>query len=145
MHLTRRSRHEKVSRISFSIQPRLLKEFDDVWRLMGYEERSKALQHVIRGTIGDHELKTSHESLVAGGILLLYDHTKPEIDHNITEIGHDYVSVIASSSHVHLDKEHCLDITTVRGKYGDVLKLERGLRRLDGVEQMKSAYFVVGT
>lgn len=140
-----KSDQEKVSRISFSIRPKLLEEFDDVWHLMGYEERSKALQHVIRGAIGDHELKTDHQSLVAGGILLLYDHTKPEIDHNITEIGHDFISVIASSSHVHLDKEHCLDITTVRGKYGDILKLERGLRRLDGVEQLKSAYFVMGT
>ena len=139
-----KSRKEKVSRVSFSIQPKLLKEFDNVWRLMGYEERSKALQHVIRGTIGDRELKSDPGSIVAGGILLLYDHSKPEIDHSITEIGHDYISVIASSSHVHLDKEYCLDITTVRGKYGDILKLERGLRRLDGVEQLKSAYFVMG-
>jgi metal-responsive CopG/Arc/MetJ family transcriptional regulator len=45
---------------------------------------------------------------------------------------------------VHLDKERCLDITTVRGKYGDILELERGLRKLDGVEQLKSAYFVMG-
>ena len=112
---------------------------------MGYEERSKALQNVIRGTIGDHELKTDSANVVVGGILLLYDHSKREIDHNITEIGHDYMSVIASSTHVHLDKKRCLDITTVRGRYADILELERGLRKLDGVEQLKSAYFVMGT
>ena len=144
MHLTKRSHQEKVSRVSFSIQPKLLEEFDNVWRLMGYEERSKAIQNVIRGTIGDHELKSNPESMVVGGILLLYDHSKREIDHDITEIGHDYISVIASTTHVHLDKERCLDITTVRGKLGDILELERGLRKLDGVEQLKSAYFVMG-
>lgn len=110
---------------------------------MGYEERSKALQSVIRDTIGDRELETNPESVVVGGILLLYDHSKREIDHNITEIGHDYTSVIASTTHVHLDKKRCLDITTVRGKYGEVLKLERGLRKLNGVEQLKSTYFVM--
>jgi len=132
-----------VSRVSFSIQPKLLKDFDDVWSLLGYEERSKALQNVIRGTIGDQELKSDAESVVVGGILLLYDHSKREIDHDITEIGHDYISVIASTTHVHLDKDRCLDITTVRGRYGDILELERGLRKLDGVEQLKSAYFVM--
>ena len=112
---------------------------------MGYEVRSRALQNMIKGTIGDRELKTDPESVVVGGILLLYDHSKREIDHNITEIGHDYTSVIASSTHVHLDRERCLDITTVRGRYGDILELERGLRKLDGVEQVKSTYFLMGT
>ena len=111
---------------------------------MGYEERSKALQGMIRGSIRDHELKSDPESMVVGGILLLYDHSKREIDHDITEIGHDYISIIASTTHVHLDKKRCLDITTVRGKHGDILGLERGLRKLDGVEQLKSAYFVIG-
>ena len=143
--MPRRVRQEKVSRISFSIQPKLLKEFDDVWRQMGYEVRSRALQNMIKGTIGDRELKTDPESVVVGGILLLYDHSKREIDHNITEIGHDHTSVIASSTHVHLDRERCLDITTVRGRYGDILELERGLRKLDGMEQVKSTYFLLGT
>ena len=137
-----RSRKDKVSRVSFSIQPKLLNEFDEVWRLLGYEERSKALQNVIRGTVGDHEVKTNPECEVAGGILLLYDHSSREIDRDITEIGHRYISVIASTIHVHLDRERCLDITAIRGKYGEVLALERGLRKLDGVEQLRSAYFV---
>jgi len=142
--LGKRSHQEKVSRVSFSVRPKLLREFDSVWRLMGYEERSKAIQSVIRGAIGDHALRSNPESVVVGGILLLYDHSKRGIDHDITEIGHDYISIIASTTHVHLDKERCLDITTVRGRLGDVLAFERGLRKLDGVEQLKSAYFVMG-
>jgi CopG family nickel-responsive transcriptional regulator len=112
---------------------------------MGYEERSKALQNAMRRTIGDHELNTNPETVVVGGILMLYDHSKRGIDHDITEIGHDHTSVIASSTHVHLDRERCLDITTVRGKYRDILGLEGALRKLDGVEQLKSTYFVMGT
>ena len=142
--MAKRGHQEKVSRVSFSVQPRLLREFDSVWRSMGYEERSKALHNVIRGMIGDHELESNPESMVVGGILLLYDHSKRGIDHDITEIGHNYISIIASTTHVHLDEERCLDITTVRGKLGDILELERGLRKLDGVEQLKSAYFSMG-
>lgn len=111
---------------------------------MGYEERSRALQIAIRNMVGDYELRTDGESLIAGGILLLYDHSKPEIDHNITKVGHGYSSVIVSSTHMHLDEERCLHITTVRGRCKDILGLERDLRKLDGVEQIKSTYFVVG-
>lgn len=111
---------------------------------MGYEERSKALQTAIRSMVGDYERRTDPDRLVAGGVLLLYDHSKPEIDHDITEIGHDFASVIGSSTHVHLDEKRCLNITTVHGKYRDVMGLEKGLRKLDGVEQLKSTYFVVG-
>ena len=139
-----RTRREKVSRISFSLQPKLQEEFDKVSRLMGYDERSRALQIAIRNMVGDYELKTDEESLIAGGILLLYDHSKPEVDHDITEVGHGYTSVIASSTHMHLDAERCLSITTVRGRCKDILGLERDLRKLDGVEQIKSTYFVVG-
>ena len=53
-----KSHDEKVSRISFSLQPKLREEFDEVSRLMGYDERSKALQIAIRNLIGDYELKT---------------------------------------------------------------------------------------
>ena len=140
-----RSHAERVSRVSFSLGPRLKEEFDEISRRMGYEERSKALQIAIRNMVGEYELKTNPQSLVAGGILLLYDHSKREIDHDITEIGHDHSSVIASSTHVHLDEKRCLNITTVRGKLKDVLELERSLRRLNGIEQLKSSYFVVGS
>lgn len=139
----KRSRNEKVSRISFSLQPKLQEEFDRVSLQMGYEERSSALQMAMRNMVGDYELRTDENSLIAGGILLLYDHSKPGIDHDITELGHSYSSVIVSSTHMHLDSERCLSITTVRGRYQDVEGLEKGLRQLDGVEQIKSTYFVV--
>ena len=135
---------EKVSRISFSLQPKLREEFDEVAKLMGYDERSKALQIAIRDLMGDYALKTDPESAVTGGILLLYDHEKLGIDHDITEIGHTYTSVIASSTHLHLDEARCINIIIVRGKYRKVMELERDLRKLDGVEQLKSTYFVVG-
>jgi len=111
---------------------------------MGYDQRSKALQIAIRNFMEDYVLKTDPESSVTGGILLLYDHDNRAIDRNITEIGHIYKSVIVSSTHLHLDDERCINITTVLGKYRKILELEQDLRKLDGVEQLKSSYFAIG-
>jgi CopG family transcriptional regulator, nickel-responsive regulator len=138
-----RGKQEKVSRISFSLQPKLEEEFDKVSRVMGYNERSKALQLAIRKLIADYALETDPESSVTGGILLLYNHDNRMIDRKITEIGHNHRLVIVSSTHLHLDEERCINITTVHGKYRKVMELERELRRLDGTEQLKSTYFVV--
>lgn len=135
---------EKVSRISFSLRPKLREEFDRVSGEMGYKERSKALQIAIRNLIGDYEIKTNRESSVSGGILLLYDHRVHDIDRKISDIGHDYRQVIVSSTHLHLDEERCIDITAVRGKYQKIMELEQKLRKLYGVEGTKSAYFMIG-
>ena len=138
-----RGHEEKVSRISISLQPQLQEEFDEVSRRMGYYERSKALQIAIRNLIGVNALKTAPESSVTGGILLLFDHEKHGVDHEITELGHEYKSVIVSSTHLHVDDKLCINITTVRGSYREIARLEQDLRRVDGVEQVKSTYFVI--
>ncbi len=138
-----RGHREKVSRISFSLQPELREEFDKVSLLMGYDDRSKALQIAIRNLMRDYRLKADLESSVTGGILMLYNHNRGKIDHEITETGHIYRTVIASSTHLHLDEERCIDIIAVRGKYRKVVELEQALRKLYGVEGIKSTYFMI--
>lgn len=135
---------EKVSRISFSLQPKLQEEFDKVSRLMGYDERSKALQIAIRNLIGDYQLNTDPESEVTGSILMLYDHGVQDIDNKITEIGHHRRSVIVFSTHLHISKESCLNTTIVRGAHRAIIELERDLRKLEGMKQLKCTYLPVG-
>lgn len=139
-----RGHREKVSRISFSLQPKLQREFDKVSEQMGYDERSKALHIAIRNMIADYELKTNPESSVTGSILMLYDHGVQGIDDKITEIGHHHRSVIVFSTHLHLSEESCLSTTVVSGSHRKIVELERDLRKLNGVKQLKCTYLAVG-
>lgn len=138
-----RGRQEKVSRISFSLQPKLLEQFDEVSHLMGYDERSKALQIAIRSVIGDYALKADPESTATGTILMIYNHDVHSVDNKLTDIGHVHRLVIVSSLHLHLDEENCLNIIVVRGKIRNIMDLERDIRKLDGVKQLKYSYLVV--
>jgi CopG family transcriptional regulator, nickel-responsive regulator len=89
-------------------------------------------------------MKVDSERYASGTILMLYDHDIKNIDRKITEIGHVHRSVIVSSLHQHLDEENCLNIVVVRGKVHTILQLEKDLRKLNGVKQLKYAYFTVG-
>lgn len=135
---------ERVSRISFSLQPQLQREFDRVSKLMGYEERSMALRTAIQNLINDYELKANPESIATGTILMIYDHEVRSVDNMITDIGHAHRVVIVSSLHLHLDEENCLNIIVVRGKVNKIMSLEQDVRKLNGVRQLKYAYLVVG-
>jgi|SRR5579872_7313349 len=134
---------ESVARISFSLQPALQKELDRVSRLMGYDERSKALQIAIQNFINEFELKEDPDKAATGTILILYEHDTRNIDSNITDIGHAHRLVIVSSLHQHLDEENCLNIIVVKGKIRKILDLEQDVRRLKGVKQLKYSYLVV--
>ena len=142
--MQRVSHQEGVSRISFSLQPALQREFDRVSKLMGYDERSMALRIAIQNLINDYELKADPESLATGTILMIYDHVVRRVDNMITDIGHVHRVVIVSSLHLHLDEENCLNIIVVRGKVSKIMNLEQDIRKLNGVKQLKYAYLVVG-
>jgi CopG family transcriptional regulator, nickel-responsive regulator len=138
------SSKERVTRISFSLKPKLQDEFDHVTKLMGYEERSKALQIAVQNFINEFELKEDPEKSATGTILILYEQDTRNIDGKITDIGHEHRLVIVSSLHQHLDEENCLNIIVVRGKVRKILELEQDVRKLKGVKQLKYAYLVIG-
>jgi CopG family transcriptional regulator, nickel-responsive regulator len=140
----RKENKEKVARISFSLQPDLLKSFDRVHKILGYDERSRALQIAIQSFINDFELKEDSSRNASGTILILYKHDTQNIDRKLTDIGHDHRMVIVSSLHQHLDEENCLNIIVVRGRVQKILELEKDVRKLNGVKQIKYAYFIVG-
>jgi CopG family transcriptional regulator, nickel-responsive regulator len=133
----RKNAKEKVSRISFSLSPSLQSSFDRTYKLMGYGERSKALQISVQNFVNDFELKENPDKIATGTVLILYQHDTRNIDARLTDIGHECRHVIVSSIHLHLDEENCANIIIVRGKVQKILELDRELRKINGVKQIK--------
>jgi CopG family transcriptional regulator, nickel-responsive regulator len=131
---------EPVSRVSFSLRPELLDEFNRVSEVMGFSDRSKALQMAIRSFIAESEVTRDRESMVTGTILVLYNHEIKGIDKMLTEVGHEYAQLIVSSLHVHLEGSNCLSVIVIKGQVKLVMELEQQLRGLGGVTQLKFAY-----
>ena len=133
---------EHSVKTSFSLPPKLLQELDEVTKVMGYEERSKTIQMTIRNLITESRLSTNGDALAVGTIIVLYNHEKRGIDEKLNDVGHDFIKSIVASLHVHLDKEQCLSIIVAKCAIEIMLTLERRLRGIDGVSQLKFSYMV---
>ena len=83
----------RVERISFSTPPTLLKQFDDSLKMLGYKDRSKALQIAMRNFVTEYAWKEREDEQGAGAILLTYDHES----HGLQEGPHRRTASISRS------------------------------------------------
>jgi CopG family nickel-responsive transcriptional regulator len=127
-----------VTRFSVSLPPSLVKAFDDSWKDMGYESRSKAAHDAFRNFISDYK-SSSEKAEVAGTITLVYYLNKPGLLNQIVEAQHKFENVVTSSMHLHLTKDKCMEIIAVKGNASDVRSLSQELTTKKGVKELKFA------
>jgi CopG family nickel-responsive transcriptional regulator len=127
-----------VTRFSVSVDPDLLEEFDEAISRIGYN-RSTAIQVAMRGFLTDHKSSAAKEGNVAGAVTMIYNHDTRDLVGELTHIQHDYIDVITSTTHVHLDHDNCLEILAVKGVTGRIQELTQNLRVVRGVKQLKSS------
>jgi CopG family nickel-responsive transcriptional regulator len=125
-----------VTRFSVSLPPSLVKAFDDSWKSMGYESRSKAAHDAFRSFISEYKW-SSENAEIAGTIVLVYYLDKPGLLHHIVETQHKFENVVTASMHIHLAKDKCLEVIAVKGKTSDIRKLNQELMTKKGVKQLK--------
>ncbi len=126
-----------VERVSFSVAPSLLEQFDETVRRIGYEDRSKALQVAMRNFVAEYSWKDQKGRFGVGAILLTYNHRSHGLQETLTEIQHQYRDIVNSTAHVHLDESRCLEMISVRGRTERVQELARNLMKRRGVTQLK--------
>ncbi len=117
---------EGVARISISLPRDLLDEFDTIVKSAG-QDRSKAIQQSMRNYITEHRWDESLKSKVSGVIVMLLDHDTPGLEDELTDIQHDFLRLINSTTHVHLDERICLETLVVRGKTSEIRSLIEAL------------------
>jgi CopG family nickel-responsive transcriptional regulator len=127
-----------TTRLSVSLPSVLVKEFDGIWHAMKYTNRSKAVHDAIRTFMTEHKW-TQGEGEVTGALVLLYYYEKPALLNAIMKIQHEFEDLIASSMHIHLTKDKCLEIVAVKGSVQQVRILMQKLMARKGVRQVKLA------
>ena len=126
-----------VTRFSVSLPPSLVRAFDDSWKGMGYESRSKAAHDAFRSFISEYKWTREEAGEIAGTIALVYYLDKPGLLNQIVEAQHKFENVVTSSMHVHLSKDKCMEIIAVKGKASDIRSLTQEIMTKKGVKQLK--------
>jgi len=133
------SQKTKVTRFSVSLPPSLVNKFDETWKNMEYENRSKAVHDALRSFITEFEWMRKDAGRITGAVLVLYYLDKPGLLDEITKAQHQFKNVISSTLHVHLEENRCLEIIAIEGSVQEVRSLAQILMAKRGVKQVKVA------
>ena len=123
---------DKVVRISMSLEPELLEDFDTLVNNKGYTARSEAIRDLIRDALVEDRWRDS-EADVVGTITMVYDHSASYTQERLMEIQHAKHLNISSTIHVHLNKAQCLEVIIVWGKVKNVIHLADEIGSVKGV------------
>jgi len=127
---------DTVTRFSVSVDPKLLKAFDQRIATAGYESRSRALADIMRSYLVDQAWQDERADVV-GTVTIVYDHHDRDVEQRLTALQHTHHAAIACTTHVHLDEHECLEVIVVRGKVAAVRALADQLITCPGVKHGK--------
>ena len=129
-------------RFGISLEKSLIDAFDKHIAAKHYQNRSEAIRDLIREDLV--QKKWTDGGIVAGAVVMTYDHHKRELVGKLMDIQHDFHAMIISTQHVHLDHHHCLEIIAVRGKAREVEKLADSIKSQVGVKQVSMSVASAG-
>lgn len=127
-----------VRRISMSLPPALLLEFDKSMSRAGFSDRSKAIQTALHSFVDHYEWSNADDTLDGAGVItLLYDNHSYNQDSAMADIQHLFSEVIGATTHLHLDHDNCLEAIMVRGRVKRIKELARRLSENRGIKSLK--------
>ena len=102
-----------VSRFGVSLEEDMLKALDNYVKENNHPNRSQAIRALIENNL--IQKKWQCNNIVAGAIVMVYNHLKSDITTKSNDIQHEYFDVILSTQHFHLSHDNCLEIIALKG------------------------------
>ena len=120
-----------LARFGVSLEEDILNALDNFVIENNLPNRSQAIRHLIEKNIAEKKWLCNH--VVAGAVVMLYDHHKGDVTNKSNDIQHEYFDVILSSQHFHLNHDNCLEIIAVKGNANVLTELSDKLIGIKGV------------
>jgi CopG family nickel-responsive transcriptional regulator len=123
-----------MERITMSIDEALAKQFDTLIAKRGYGSRSEAMRDLLRREVESDRIKYDARAHCVASLSYVYNHHQRALAERLTAAQHEHHDLVVSTMHVHLDHEHCLETTVLKGStaavcgIADRIKAERGVR-----------------
>ncbi|MEM2704422.1 MAG: CopG family ribbon-helix-helix protein [Candidatus Bathyarchaeia archaeon] len=127
----------KIRRISIAFRNETLDKLDKYMKEMRLENRSKIVDEAIQLYLSERSL-LMREGYIGGAIVIYFEH---EMEHELTELQHEYLDVIISNTHVHLDEKNCMEAILVKGEKSKIKDLISKVERLRGVKVLRFSFF----
>ena len=125
---------DKVVRFGVSCEPKLIKEFDEITKKEGYQNRSEAIRDVIRAYVQKEE--TQKKKIL---ITIIYDPAMQGY-HTLEELEQEYHCLIKDSSKRYLGPHTCIEMVYSEGEKQRIEKLIEKIKKINGVKKVTSEW-----
>lgn len=122
-----------LSRIGISLSPELLAAFDRLRARTGARNRSEAVRDIVRDRLVREAAAVSRGPMF-GVLSFVYDHHTNRLDQRLNEFQHRHVERIVSTTHVHIDRAHCLEVVILRGTAHQLRRVGDQILSVKGVK-----------
>jgi CopG family nickel-responsive transcriptional regulator len=128
---------EDLSRIGISLPKNLLDRFDEILNYRGYSSRSEGIRDAIRTYITYYKWMSDVKGEREGVITMVYEHDQRNLLVTLTDIQHEFNTIIKASLHSHVTHNRCLEVILVHGDGSQLKALAERLMSQKGVESVK--------
>jgi len=126
------AKEERVERFSISLPEPLLAELDRRVIRRGYASRSEFVRDLIRERMVEDKWE-GDAGRVVGVLTIGYDHHQRGLSQKILDVQHTRHVNILCSTHVHLDRDNCLEIIIIKGRPREIEQIAIECGGLRGV------------
>mgnify|MGYP000163470949 CR=1 FL=1 len=124
-----------VSRFGVSLDEDLLKALDSYVVENGFSNRSQAIRHLIEKNMVEEKWKC--DNIVAGAVVLVFNHEKSDILKKSAEIQFQHRDVVLSSQGFYLNQQNYLEIIAVKGPSKRLTEISDKLISIKGIQHGK--------
>lgn len=125
----------KIKRFGVSLEESVLNELDSLVQHRKFPNRSQAIRQLIKDALETEQI--AKNNLVAGALVLVYDHHKRDLSSKLTQVQHQYHHQILSTQHIHLSHDICLETIALKGKATELLEIADAIITIKGIKHGK--------
>ncbi|MDC8786809.1 nickel-responsive transcriptional regulator NikR [Roseateles koreensis] len=122
-----------MKRLTMSLDDELADAFEHWVQEHGYENRSEAFRDLLRQDLGERHLARRPHGPCVAVLSYLYDHHQRQLALRLTEMQHEHHELTVSTTHAHLDHDHCIETVILRGRSDQVQAFAQTVMAQPGV------------
>lgn len=126
-----------MQRITITLEDELFEQFERFLAEQAYHNRSEAFRDLIRERLGDVACETAPDGNCVATLTYVFDHHARDLAGRMTRASHAHHDLVVSTMHVHLDHDHCMETTVLRGSVARVSAFGKQLMAQPGVHHAR--------
>jgi CopG family nickel-responsive transcriptional regulator len=124
-----------MSIVSLSIPKSLLEKVDQYIKEQGFANRSEIIRQALRAYMSESRKLSELQGRITAIITIVYQHEAKRAQ--ITDVQHNFVPVVLTFLHTHIEKENCIEIIVARGDAQAIKALVQALKANEQISEVK--------